>query len=37
MMEYILKMKTVYDNLTVVGEPIKEIDHILQLLGGLGL
>ena len=36
MMEYILKMKTVSDNLTVVGEPIKEIDQIVQLLGGVG-
>ena len=36
MMEYILKMKTVSDNLSTVGEPVKEIDQILQLLGGLG-
>ena len=35
-MEYILKMKTVSDNLATVGEPVKEIDQILQLLGGLG-
>ena len=37
MMEYILKMKNVSNNLSAVGEPVKEIDQILQLLGGLGL
>ncbi|RVW56689.1 hypothetical protein CK203_075078 [Vitis vinifera] len=36
MLDYILKMKTIYDNLAVVGEPVKDRDHILQLLGGLG-
>ena len=36
MMEYILKLRTVSDNLAVVGEPVKETDPILQLLGGLG-
>ena len=35
MMEYILKMKTVSDYLATVGEPVKEIDQILQLLRGL--
>ena len=36
MMEYIYKLKTISDNLTVVGESVKETDQILQLLGGLG-
>ncbi|RVW48987.1 Retrovirus-related Pol polyprotein from transposon TNT 1-94 [Vitis vinifera] len=36
MLDYILKMKTISDNLTAVGEPVKDRDHILQLLGGLG-
>ena len=36
MMEYILNMKAIIDNLGVVGEPVKERDHILQILGGLG-
>ena len=36
MLDYILKMKTISDNLAAVGEPVKERDHILQLLGGLG-
>ena len=36
MLDYILKMKTIYDNLAAVGEPVKDRDHILQLLGGLG-
>ena len=36
MMEYILKMKTVSNNLAAVGEPVKETDKILQLLRGLG-
>ncbi|RVX10653.1 Retrovirus-related Pol polyprotein from transposon TNT 1-94 [Vitis vinifera] len=35
MLDYILKMKTISDNLAAVGEPVKERDHILQLLGGL--
>ncbi|RVW79707.1 hypothetical protein CK203_042375 [Vitis vinifera] len=29
-------MKTISDNLAAVGEPVKDRDHILQLLGGLG-
>ncbi|RVX10831.1 Retrovirus-related Pol polyprotein from transposon RE2 [Vitis vinifera] len=36
MLEYILKIKTISDNLAAIGEPVKETDHILQLLGGLG-
>ncbi|RVX17039.1 Retrovirus-related Pol polyprotein from transposon RE1 [Vitis vinifera] len=36
MLEYILKIKTISNNLAAIGEPVKEIDHILQLLGGLG-
>ncbi|KAJ9672694.1 hypothetical protein PVL29_026062 [Vitis rotundifolia] len=36
MLEYILKIKTISDNLAAIGEPVKESDHILQLLGGLG-
>ena len=36
MLEYILKIKTISDNLAVIREPVKETDHILQLLGGLG-
>ncbi|RVX07394.1 Retrovirus-related Pol polyprotein from transposon RE1 [Vitis vinifera] len=36
MLDYILKMKTISDNLAAVGEPVKDRDHILQLLGGLG-
>ena len=36
MMEYILKLKSISDNLASVGEPVKERDHIFQLLGGLG-
>ena len=35
MMEYILKIKNISDNLATIGEPINEIDQILQLLGGL--
>ncbi|RVX16768.1 Retrovirus-related Pol polyprotein from transposon RE1 [Vitis vinifera] len=35
MLEYILKIKTISDNLVAIGEPVKESDHILQLLGGL--
>ncbi|RVW62840.1 Retrovirus-related Pol polyprotein from transposon RE2 [Vitis vinifera] len=37
MLEYILKIKTISDNLAAIGEPVKETDHILQLLGGLDL
>ena len=29
-------MKSICDHLVVVDEPIKEWDHILQILGGLG-
>ena len=36
MMEYILKVKTITDNLAAIGEPVKERDQILQILGGLG-
>ena len=36
MMEYILNVKAIADNLGAVGEPVKERDHILQILGGLG-
>ncbi|RVW86356.1 Retrovirus-related Pol polyprotein from transposon RE1 [Vitis vinifera] len=36
MLDYILKMKSISDNLAAVGEPVKDRDHILQLLGGLG-
>ncbi|RVW58393.1 hypothetical protein CK203_113255 [Vitis vinifera] len=32
MLDYILKMKTISDNLAAVGEPVKDRDHILQLL-----
>ena len=36
MMEYILKVKIITDNLVAIGEPVKERDQILQILGGLG-
>ena len=36
MAEYVLKMKTIVDNLAAIDEPVKEIDQILQILGGLG-
>ena len=37
MMEYILKLKTLADNLAVIREPVTEVqDQILQLLGALG-
>ena len=36
MMEYILKVKTITDNLAAIREPVKERDQILQILGGLG-
>ena len=36
MMDYILKLKTLVDNLAAIGEPVTNRDHILQLLGGLG-
>ena len=35
-MEYIMKMKAIYDNLAVPGELVKDCDHALQLLDGLG-
>ena len=37
MLEFILKMKTICDNLVAIGELVNERDHILQILGGLGL
>ena len=37
MMDYILKLKNLVDNLTAIGEPVHNRDHILQLLGGLGV
>ncbi|RVW59875.1 Retrovirus-related Pol polyprotein from transposon RE1 [Vitis vinifera] len=36
MMEYILKLKSLADNLAAIGEPVTDRDQILQLLGGLG-
>ena len=33
MMELILKLKTITDNLAAIGEPVKERDQILQILG----
>ena len=36
MMEYILKLKTLTDNLAVIGEPVTKQDQILQLLGAPG-
>lgn len=35
-MEYILKLKTLTNNLATIREPITERDQILQHLGGLG-
>ena len=35
MMEYILKLKTITNNLAAIGEPVVERDQILQLLGDL--
>ena len=37
MMEYILKLKSLEDNLATIGEPLTDRDQILQLLGGLGV
>ena len=37
MMEYILKLKSLEDNLAAIGEPVTDRDQILQLLGGLGV
>ena len=34
MMDYILKLKTLADNLATIGEDVNDKDHILQLLGG---
>lgn len=34
-MEYILKMKTISNNLTVAGKRDSDLDHVLQLLVGL--
>ncbi|WKA05198.1 hypothetical protein VitviT2T_023177 [Vitis vinifera] len=36
MMEYILKLKSLADNLAAIGEPVTDRDQIFQLLGGLG-
>ncbi|RVW20913.1 hypothetical protein CK203_110546 [Vitis vinifera] len=35
MMEYILKLKSLANNLAAIGEPVTDRDQILQLLGGL--
>ena len=35
MMDYILKLKTLADNLATIGEDVNDKDHILQLLRGL--
>ena len=35
MLEYILRIKTISDNLATIGASVKDRDHILQLLGGL--
>ena len=35
MMDYILKLKTLADNLAAIGENVNDKDHILQLLRGL--
>ena len=37
MMDYIHKLKNLANNLAVIGEPVHNKDHILQLLGGLGV
>ena len=37
MMDYILKLKNLVDNLAAIGESVHNRDHILQLLGGLGV
>lgn len=34
-MEYLLKVKSIADNLAAIGEPVSEQDQILYLLGGL--
>ncbi|WKA00350.1 hypothetical protein VitviT2T_018711 [Vitis vinifera] len=36
MMEYLLKVKTIADNLATIGEQVSEKDQVLQVLGGLG-
>lgn len=35
-MQYLLKVKSIADNLAAIGEPVSEQDQILYLLGGLG-
>ena len=35
MMEYIQKLKHIFDSLATIGEPVPEKDQILQLLSGL--
>ena len=37
MMEYLLKVKTIADNLVAIGEPVLKKDQVLQILGGLGV
>ncbi|WKA06475.1 hypothetical protein VitviT2T_024372 [Vitis vinifera] len=37
MMEYLLKVKTLADNLAGIGEPVSKKDQVLQILGGLGV
>ena len=37
MMDYFLKFKTLSDNLAAAGGPVSKKDHILQILGGLGV
>ena len=35
-LEYILRIKTISDNLVAIREPVKYRDHIIKLLGSLG-
>ena len=35
-LEYILRIKTISDNLVAIREPVKDRDHIIKLLGSLG-
>ena len=37
MMDYILKLKNLTDHLAAIGELVHNRDHILKLLGGLGV
>lgn len=37
MLDYILKLKNMVDNLVAIRESVHNRDHILQLLGGLGV